>query len=175
MVQSIRVRDIDRWWGRVGGTNFDSDTLPGPQRSGQRKMEEMEKSAVLSEREERECKRFSHLRWSEVSQYTGDKDFGTEILNDVHYYLSLKGSCTHLYSFIDEVMFAAHAQTLLSLCVMEKYSGTGRAVLLLSGLGRSGNRTMKDKAVSACSVPQLRLCFISLWSLGQTQDSSGYL
>lgn len=49
--------DIDRWWGRVGGTNFDSVALAGPQRSGQRKMEEMEKSAVLHEREERECKR----------------------------------------------------------------------------------------------------------------------
>lgn len=41
----------------MGGTNFDSDALTGPQRSGQRKMEEMEKSAVLHEREERECQR----------------------------------------------------------------------------------------------------------------------
>lgn len=58
-----------------------------------------------------------------------------------------------MYCFIDEAMFTAHTQTLLSLCVMEKYSIMGRAVLLLSGLGRSGNRTMEDKAVSACSVP----------------------
>lgn len=62
-----------------------------------------------------------------------------------------------MYCFIDEVTFTAHTQTLLSLCVMEKYSSMGRAVLLLSGLGRSGNRTMKDKAVSACSVPPAAL------------------
>lgn len=67
--------------------------------------------------------------------------------------MSQNGSWTPLYWFIDEVMFTAHTQTLFSLRVMEKYSGMGRAVLLLSGLGRSGNRTMKDKAVSARSVP----------------------
>lgn len=59
-------------------------------------------------------------------------------------------------------MFLPHTETLLSLCVMEKYSRVGRAILLLSGLARSGNRTMKDKAVSAHSVHQLRLSFISL-------------
>lgn len=80
-----------------------------------------------------------------------------------------------MYCFIDEPVFTAHTETLLSLRVMEKYSSVGRAVLLLSGLGRSGNRTMKDKAVSARSVPQLPLYFISLWSLGQTQDYSGCL
>lgn len=73
-----------------------------------------------------------------------------------------------MYCFIDEPVITAHTESLLSLRVMEKYSSVGRAILLLSGLGRSGNRTMKDKAVSAHSVPQLRLYFISLWSLGQT-------
>lgn len=80
-------------------------------------------------------------------------------------------SWIHFYCLIDEVMFPAHTETLISLCVMEKYSSVGRAILLLSGLGRSG----KDKAVSARSVHQLRLSFISLWSLGQTQDSTGCL
>lgn len=82
---------------------------------------------------------------------------------------------THFYCPVDVVMFPAHTETLLSLCVMEKYSSVGRAILLLSGLGRSRNRTMKDKAVSALSVHQLRLSFISLWRLGQTQGSTGCL
>lgn len=82
---------------------------------------------------------------------------------------------THFYCLVDEVMFPAHTESLLSLCVMEKYSSVGRAILLLSGLGRSGNRTMKDKTVSTLSVHQLRSSFISLWRLGQTPDFTGCL
>ena len=73
------------------------------------------------------------------------------------------------------MIFPAHTEAPLRLCVMEKYPSVGRAILLLSGLRRSGNRTMKDKAVSARSAHQLHLSFISPWSLGQTQDSTGCL
>lgn len=79
-----------------------------------------------------------------------------------------------MYGFIDEVMFTAHTQAEESLCVMEKYSSMGRAVLLLSGLGRSGNRTMKDKAVSARSVPPAAFVLYLALESG-TQDSSSYL
>lgn len=73
-------------------------------------------------------------------------------------------------------IFTAGTETLLRQRVMEKYSGARRAIasfLLLSGLGHS--KTMKDKAVSTCSAPQLCLSFILPRSLGQTQDHSDCL
>lgn len=75
-------------------------------------------------------------------------------------------------------IFTASAEALLGQCVMEKYSrarGATASFLLLSGLGHVESKTMKDKAVSTGSVPQLRLSFISPRSLGQTADRSGCL
>lgn len=67
-------------------------------------------------------------------------------------------------------IFTAGTETLLSQCVMEKYSSIRGAMVsfpLLSGLGHSKSKTIKDKAVSTGSVPQLCVSFILPRSLGQ--------
>lgn len=81
-------------------------------------------------------------------------------------------------AFLLRGIFTAGTETLHRQRVMEKYSSASRATasfLLLSLLGHSNSKTMKDKAVSTRSVPQLCLSFILCRSLGQTLDHSDCL